>query len=677
MQPPFLNLNTIDYHESKPLAPNIPKIAPIAKKTVPALQKTGVKRPGESQMALSEKKQRINNGISARRNVENSNNLAKVAGFSERAKRAALQPIAESALMRGSLPVISLSKSKPKRPAWDLKGRIQDMEENFQSAQQVNSTLNEQLTTYNQRILALEEANSLLHKDVEIKASQSEVASSQASNLEKQLREKTEEFERKMKEKDDELSTLKAKNKELGIELSSLRNDYENLQNTHQQETSSLKSSITSLICSKSGLQAQLDATQLLVESLQEEIKQLTKVKVDKENENENLLKNIANLESKLLSEETTRRKLHNVIQELKGNIRVFCRMRPALSEELKNGIQLASITTADNKIIEVNQMGDVGMNDSGKAQKKYEFSFDAVFLPSASQQEIFEEISQLVQSAIDGYNVCIFAYGQTGSGKTYTMEGPENIIDFTSLDHESHLGMIPRSVQKIFKCIRDLEPRGWKYRVEAFFLEIYNERIQDLLNSDSVSGNAKCDIIKSAGKGNDCLLSNVTTSTVSCAEEVYNLLKKARINRAVAATKCNEYSSRSHYVFQLKIYGENSLTDEKCEGILNLVDLAGSERVKDSGSAGDRLTEAKAINKSLSNLGKVIMSLSKKENHIPYRDSKLTHLLANSLGGNSKTLMFVNISPDNENLSETINSLRFATKVNQCNIGTAQKRVK
>lgn len=662
---------------NKPFAPSIQKVVSTVKRTVPALQRTGVKRPGESQVALSEKKQRINTGISVRRNVENSNNIAKVACFSEKAKRAALQPISESALMRGSMPAISVSKSKPKRPAWDLKGRIQDMEENFQNAQQRNSTLNDQLTAYNQRILALEEANSLLHKDVEIKASQSEEASSQASNLEKQLREKTEDFERKMKEKDDELSRLKQKNKELSYDLSTLRSDYENLQNTHQQETSSLKSSITSLICSKSGLQAELDATKLLVESLQEEVKQLTKMKSDKENENNNLLKNVANLESKLLVEESTRRKLHNVIQELKGNIRVFCRMRPALSEELKNGIQLASITTADNKMIEVNQMGDVGMNDSGKAQKKYEFSFDAVFPPSASQQEIFEEISQLVQSAIDGYNVCIFAYGQTGSGKTYTMEGPENIIDFTSSDYESHLGMIPRSVQKIFKCIQDLEPRGWKYHVEAFFLEIYNERIQDLLNSDSVSGNAKCEIIKSAGKGNDCLLSNVTTSTVSCADEVYNLLKKARINRAVAATKCNEYSSRSHYVFQLKIYGENSLTDEKCEGILNLVDLAGSERVKDSGSAGDRLTEAKAINKSLSNLGKVIMSLSKKENHIPYRDSKLTHLLANSLGGNSKTLMFVNISPDNENLNETINSLRFATKVNQCNIGTAQKRVK
>ncbi|GBL96931.1 Carboxy-terminal kinesin 2 [Araneus ventricosus] len=650
---------------------------PAAKPTV---QRTGVKRPGESQVALSEKKQKLNVGVTVRKNVASSENaLTKAAVFSEKAKRAALQPIAESALMRGSMPAVSVTsgKSRAKRPAWDLKGRIQDMEENFQNAQQLNSNLNEQLMTYNQRILALEETNKRLHKDVEIKSSQSEVASSQASTLEKQLREKTEEFETALKEKDGEISKLRDKISFLNNELASLRTSHDNLQNTYQQETTALKSTITSLTCSKSTIQAQLDATEMLVENLREEIKQLKKRKADKENENETLLKKIASLESKLLEEETTRRKLHNVIQELKGNIRVFCRMRPAIPEELKNNIQLASITTSDNKVIEIHQMVDVGMNDSGKNQKKYEFSFDCVFPPSSTQQEIFEDISQLVQSAIDGYNVCIFAYGQTGSGKTYTMEGPANILDFSSAENESHLGMIPRSVRQIFKRIRDLEPRGWNYRVEAFFLEIYNERIQDLLNPDSVNGNTKCEILKSAGKGNDILLSNVTISPVTCAEEVFSLLKKARINRAVAATKCNEYSSRSHYVFQLKIYGENSVTDEKCEGILNLVDLAGSERVKDSGSAGDRLAEAKAINKSLSNLGNVIMALSKKENHVPYRDSKLTHLLANSLGGNSKTLMFVNISPDNENLSETVNSLRFATKVNQCNIGTAQKRVK
>ncbi|KAG8180369.1 hypothetical protein JTE90_014248 [Oedothorax gibbosus] len=645
--------------------------------------RAGVKRPGDNQVALSEKRQKVAVSGTLKKTFgpsENSRTLVKNAGFSEKAKRAALQPISESVLMRGSMPAMSLSNTlkkpvaaKAKRPAWDLKGRIQDMEEKFQVTQEKNSTLNEQLTImneqYNQRIAALESANSMLHKDVEIKSTLTEEASSQVCKLQKELKEKTEMFEKEQKEKDEQLLNIKAENNKLKNELSCLKTQHDNLQNTYQQETTALKNSITTLTCSKAALQAEFSAAELLMENLRNQIKQLTAEKCSKENECESLETRVSELESKLMDEECTRRKLHNTIQELKGNIRVYCRIRPALAEEIGKGMQLASISMPDQKTIELES------NENGKATKKYDFSFDSVFPPTASQQEIFEEISQLVQSSIDGYNVCIFAYGQTGSGKTYTMEGPGNVVDFFSSESEGQVGMIPRSVKQIFACIENLEPRGWRYRVEALFLEIYNERIQDLLSSDSQ--NLKCDIIKSAGKGNDCLLSNVTASPVTSVDEVYSLLNKARINRVVAATKCNEHSSRSHYVFQLKIYGANSLTGERCEGILNLVDLAGSERVKDSGSAGNRLTEAKAINKSLSNLGKVIMSLSKKENHIPYRDSKLTHLLANSLGGNSKTLMFVNISPDIENVNESINSLRFATMVNQCNIGTAQKRVK
>ncbi|GFO03552.1 kinesin-like protein [Plakobranchus ocellatus] len=319
------------------------------------------------------------------------------------------------------------------------------------------------------------------------------------------------------------------------------------------------------------------------------------------------------------------------------------------------------------------------------RATTKYEFSFDKVFQPESTQAQVFEEISQLVQSALDGYNVCIFAYGQTGSGKTYTMEG--------CLEDEASLGMIPRTVQQIFTAVRDLEGKGWSYTFVASMLEIYNESIYDLLCKGSAR-EEKLDI-KLLGKGEDVHVPKLTTVGVKSEQQVLNLLRKATESRSVAETKCNQRSSRSHSVFQLRLEGANSITGESSKGLLNLVDLAGSERVKDSGSEGQRLVEAQSINKSLSNLGNVIMSLGNKvsislttiilgnvimslgnkEKHIPYRNSKLTYLLQNSLGGNSKTLMFVNVSPKEECFCETLNSLRFATKVNQCNIGTAQKK--
>jgi len=161
----------------------------------------------------------------------------------------------------------------------------------------------------------------------------------------------------------------------------------------------------------------------------------------------------------------------------------------------------------------------------------------------------------------------------------------------------------------------------------------------------------------------------------VTEGKNVENLLRRAKKARAVAATNCNERSSRSHSVFILKIQGSNAKTGESCVGSLNLVDLAGSERLKESGSTGQRLEETKNINTSLSNLSKVILALGNKDGHIPYRDSKLTHLLMNSLGGNSKTLMFVNLSPREEYFNETLNSLRFAKRVNSCQIGTASKK--
>ena len=334
--------------------------------------------------------------------------------------------------------------------------------------------------------------------------------------------------------------------------------------------------------------------------------------------------------------------------------------------------IRHIELDESDDKLLSLNRAPDSPTEASvagglkGKSAK-FEFQFDKVFSPESTQGKVFEEISQLVQSAIDGYNVCVFAYGQTGSGKTFTMEGGED---------EEQQGMIPRTIELIFDESRRLKEKGWTYSLQASFLEIYNEEIRDLLATEK---NLKYDIkmTKETNKDGSVMVTNLKVKPVDTPAEIATILRLARKNRAVAATKSNERSSRSHSVFQLRISGENSLTSESCCGMLNLVDLAGSERLKDSGSEGMRLKETQNINKSLANLGNVIMALAQKDSHIPYRNSKLTHLLQGSLGGNSKTLMFVNVSPREECFSETLNSLRFATKVNQCQIGTAVKKTK
>ncbi|KAI9362080.1 P-loop containing nucleoside triphosphate hydrolase protein [Zopfochytrium polystomum] len=370
----------------------------------------------------------------------------------------------------------------------------------------------------------------------------------------------------------------------------------------------------------------------------------------------------INELEEKLREEESTRRKLHNTIQELKGNIRVFCRIRPLLAAESGAEEEMPShlvLNPADDKSITVNHL-----TEGGTVLKSFPFSFDKVFTTDASQATVFAEISQLVQSALDGYNVSIFAYGQTGSGKTYTMEG-------VPLDPVK-MGMIPRAFVQIFESSEQLKSKGWTYTFEAQFLEIYNETVRDLLGPSSLD--KKHEIRHNGGR---TTVTDAVTSTPRSPSDVLDLLTKAAHRRAVAATNCNERSSRSHSVFTLRLCGQNSLTEEACEGVLNLIDLAGSERLSSSGSTGDRLKETQAINKSLSCLGDVISALANKEPHIPYRNSKLTYLLQNSLGGSSKTLMFVNISPMATNLQETVCSLRFATKVNSCQIGTAQAKRK
>ncbi|KAK3137668.1 hypothetical protein QOZ80_5BG0455540 [Eleusine coracana subsp. coracana] len=351
--------------------------------------------------------------------------------------------------------------------------------------------------------------------------------------------------------------------------------------------------------------------------------------------------------EQQIMDGEKLRKKLHNTILELKGNIRVFCRVRPSLSNE--SGA-LTYPKGGEN-------MGR-GIELIHNAQA-YSFTFDKVFDHSASQEDVFIEISQLVQSALDGYKVCIFAYGQTGSGKTYTMMGNPEV--------EEQKGMIPRSLEQIFQASQVLNSQGWKYKMQASMLEIYNETIRDLLSTNRMAtqdgGSSKYNI-KHDANGNTHV-SDLTVVDVTSINEVSSLLRRAAQSRSIGRTQMNEESSRSHCVFTLRISGVNEGTDQQVQGVLNLIDLAGSERLNKSGATGDRLKETQAINKSLSSLSDVIFSIAKKDEHVPFRNSKLTYLLQPCLGGDSKTLMFVNLSPESSSTGESLCSLRFAARVN------------
>ncbi|KAK7412227.1 hypothetical protein VNO78_03677 [Psophocarpus tetragonolobus] len=383
------------------------------------------------------------------------------------------------------------------------------------------------------------------------------------------------------------------------------------------------------------------------------------------------LQERLAEKEIQVIEGDKLRKKLHNTILELKGNIRVFCRVRPLLPDDgpgIDMVVSYPTSTEALDRGIELLQNG-----------QKYPFTFDKVFNHEASQQDVFIEISQLVQSALDGYKVCIFAYGQTGSGKTYTMMGRPDAPDLK--------GLIPRSLEQIFQISQTLKDQGWTYKMQASVLEIYNETIRDLLSSNRSSG---IDSIRTengvpvSGKqpytimhdvNGNTQVSDLTIKSVCSANEISDLLQQAAQSRSVGRTHMNEQSSRSHFVFTLRISGNNEKTGQHVQGVLNLIDLAGSERLSRSGATGERLKETQAINKSLSSLSDVIFALAKKQDHIPFRNSKLTYLLQPCLGGDSKTLMFVNISPDPSSSGESLCSLRFAAGVNACEIGIPRRQ--
>ncbi|XP_041019643.1 kinesin-like protein KIN-14S isoform X7 [Juglans microcarpa x Juglans regia] len=358
-------------------------------------------------------------------------------------------------------------------------------------------------------------------------------------------------------------------------------------------------------------------------------------------------------LKKKYVEESSERKRLYNEVIELKGNIRVFCRCRPLNQTEITNGCApvVEFDSTQDNEL-------QVVCSDSAKKQ----FKFDHIFRPEDNQEVVFAQTKPIATSVLDGYNVCIFAYGQTGTGKTFTMEGtPEN------------RGVNYRTLEELFRIS---EERGGIIRYGLFvsMLEVYNEKIRDLLVENSNQPAKKLEI-KQAAEGTQ-EVPGLVEARVYGTEDVWELLKSGSRVRSVGSTNANELSSRSHCLLRVTIKGENLINGHCTKSHLWLVDLAGSERVGRTEVEGERLKESQFINKSLSALGDVISALASKTAHIPYRNSKLTHILQSSLGGDCKTLMFVQISPDVADLGETLCSLNFASRVRGIESGPARKQV-
>ncbi|PAN28571.1 hypothetical protein PAHAL_5G162800 [Panicum hallii] len=345
--------------------------------------------------------------------------------------------------------------------------------------------------------------------------------------------------------------------------------------------------------------------------------------------------------------------KLFNEVQELKGNIRVYCRVRPFLPG------QDGKTTTVDY----IGENGEILITNPFKQGKDgcRMFKFNKVFKTHASQAEVFSDIQPLIRSVLDGFNVCIFAYGQTGSGKTYTMSGPGT--------SKEDWGVNYRALNDLFD-ISLSRRNAFSYEVEVQMVEIYNEQVRDLLSNNVAQKRLG---IWSTSQPNGLVVPDASLHPVKSTSDVLDLMEIGQTNRAVGSTALNERSSRSHSILTVHVRGLDLKNGSTSRGCLHLIDLAGSERVERSEAIGDRLKEAQYINKSLSALGDVIFALAQKNAHVPYRNSKLTQVLQSSLGGQAKTLMFVQINPDTESYSETMSTLKFAERVSGVELGAAR----
>nr|XP_022291118.1 kinesin-like protein KIF25 [Crassostrea virginica] len=417
--------------------------------------------------------------------------------------------------------------------------------------------------------------------------------------------------------------------------------------------------------------------------------------------------------------EKKRRQELHNILMELRGNIRVHCRIRPLMEFDCGNEDSSSLGKPGTRSEVVVHFVDDENVCCQTAKHNKV-FEYERVFDPTASQNEMFDEVQPMLTSLLDGYNICIMAYGQTGSGKTHTMLGSHKNEDYNpSRDPHRDEGVIPRAARELFRLIS--EKQTGTHKVEVSVLEIYNNDIRDLLSNDP---SIKHDINTSAD--GSISVPTLSSKQVDTVYDVMCLVQHGLRTRRESATMVHEHSSRSHLVVTLTVISQapsffsktasgssqdlqrdirgRSLSTSSAPNLgnlsntwsgadqsaassqpgmgavirtkLQLVDLAGSECVGMSGVKGAALREASNINKSLSALADVLGALAEHRSHVPYRNTRLTHLLQDSIGGDAKLLILLCVSPAQRYITESLQCLGFGARARQVQRGPTKRRL-
>ena len=426
---------------------------------------------------------------------------------------------------------------------------------------------------------------------------------------------------------------IQLKNEKEAKKLMELENDLGNIIHEHGKADNQKKE-----------IEIELNKNSHIANKKKEELDNLKKMNSDL-SEKINYLTQIIQYQTQLHTDiQDYKNQTNNEYQEAKGNVRVFCRIRPPLPKELTKK-QINIEYRGDNSLIIKGEKKTSYIGRDGVHQDIEQFQFNRIFKQEDTQEEVFEEVSPLIQSSLDGFNINIFAYGQTGSGKTFTMEG--------DLSSPEKYGIVPRAVDRIFKVfVEELNGIGWDMKFFLSVCEIYNKKTRDLLAEKNVE---KTEELKEM--------------EIKSLKEWNDNFGQIGQRRKVAETKMNMESSRSHLIFKIKIHLHNTKSQEDRFGSLNLIDLAGSERVDKSTVSEERFKESIEINSSLTHLKSVFEAMkSKHDKFVPFHNTPLTDVLKDCLSGdNSKTLMFVNISPLLDSFKESTCSLKFATDVNKC----------